>query len=94
MEGMLTMSGDLYACWDQNGSTRGDPLYVPIVAAEPDIPFVSEIIRGSPKIDAYCCAGWSQLGYAMVNSHHRVMPHFMGFEASGAEIPIYGECHG
>ena len=43
------MSGDLYACWDQNGSTRGDPLYVPIVAAEPDIPFVSEIIRGSPE---------------------------------------------
>ena len=49
MEGMLTMSGDLYACWDQNGSTRGDPLYVPIVAAEPDIPFVSEIIRGRAR---------------------------------------------
>ena len=23
-----------------------------------------------------------------------VMGDFMGFEASGAEIPIYGECHG
>ena len=63
---MLTMSGDLYACWDQNGSTRGDPLYVPIGAAEPDIPFVSEIIRGRarksmhtavPVVPAWVCHG-------------------------------------
>ena len=30
----------------------------------------------------------------MVVPHHGVMADFMGFEASGAEIPIYGECHG
>ena len=30
----------------------------------------------------------------MASSHHGVMADFMGFEASGAEIPIYGECHG
>ena len=30
----------------------------------------------------------------MLPSHHGVMADFMGFEASGAEIPIYGECHG
>ena len=27
-------------------------------------------------------------------AHHGVMGDFMVFEASGAEIPIYGECHG
>ena len=94
---MRRNADDLYACWDQNGYTWPDPLNVPIVAAAAHIPFVSEIIRrgrGGKSMHTAAASGWSKLGYAMVPSHHRVMADFMGFEASGAEIPIYGECHG
>ena len=65
-KGMQTISDDLYACWDQNGYTRGDPLHVPIVAADPHIPFVSEIIRGRAEnrcillrrvVQAWICHG-------------------------------------
>ena len=49
MEGMQTMSDDLYACWDQNGYPEWSTLSCTDCSRSAHIPFVSEIIRGSAE---------------------------------------------